>query len=151
MRKRPRYDDDGNAVPAPTYNRYGDYTLPRPNGDRDELLQTYRADYTAASFPEETVAALRQVYNEFQAQGVEVLFAYAPRNHSALTEESTYDARQALDVYLRELLPVPFLLSIEDSLYPGWQCYLIDNHLSDEGVRLHMDRILRALTDLYGL
>ena len=145
-----RYDDDGSAVPAPTYNRYGDYTLPRPNGDRDELLQTYRADYTAASFPPETVTALRQVYNEFQARGVEVLFAYAPRNHSALTEESTYDARQALDAYLRELLPVKFLLSIEDSLYPGWQCYLIDNHLSDEGVRLHMDRILRALTDLYG-
>ena len=145
-----QYDDDGNAVSRPTYNQYGDYILPRPNGDRDELLQTYRADYTVNAFPPETVNAINRIYREFQDKGVTVLFAYAPRNHSALTEESVPEAQQALDMYLREHITAPFLLTLADSLYPAQQCYLIDNHLSDEGVQLHMKKILPALTALLG-
>lgn len=139
------YDDDGNAVFSPTYNQYGDYTLPRAGGDRDELLQTYLAAYTPEAFPEATVEALNGVYREFQALGVKALFAYAPRNHSALTADSTPEARAALDRHLRAALCVPVILPIEDSLYPATLCYLIDNHLSDEGVRQHMARFLPAL------
>ena len=144
------YDDDGNPVSEPTYNPYGDTTLPRPDGDRDELLQSYRADYTAASFPPETAESLMRVYREFRQLGVTVLFAYAPRNHSALTEESTPQSREALDAALREELDVPFLLPIEESLYPGQLCYLIDNHLTDHGAALHTQKIIRALEAFLG-
>ena len=142
------YDDDGHPVPYSTYNLYGDYVLIRPNGDRDELLQSYRADYTVASFPEEMVEALNRVYREFQEKGVLVLFTYAPRNHSALTEESTPEARRALHAYLRAALCVPVIQDIEEGLFPGTACYLIDNHLSDEGVRTHMENVLRALKEM---
>ncbi|MBQ6565183.1 MAG: leucine-rich repeat protein [Clostridia bacterium] len=145
------FDDDGNAASKPTYNCYGDYTLARPNGNADVLLQSYRADYTEASFLPETINSLDRIYQEFKDLGVKVFFAYAPRNHSALTEESISEARLALDRYLRERLHVPFLLSIEDSLYYGWQCYLIDNHLSDEGVKIHMYKIQSALAEQLGL
>jgi hypothetical protein len=145
------FDDDGNAASKPTYNCYGDYTLARPNGNADVLLQSYRADYTEASFLPETINSLDRIYQEFMDLGVKVFFAYAPRNHSALTEESISEARLALDRYLRERLHVPFLLSIEDSLYYGWQCYLIDNHLSDEGVKIHMYKIQSALAEQLGL
>ena len=139
------YDDDGNAVSERTYNQFGDYVLQRTGAERDELLQTYLADYTEAGFPDETVEALNRVYREFQAQGVQVLFAYAPRNHSALTETSTPEARALLDLSLRERLCVPMLLNMEESLYPATRFYLIDNHLSNEGVRLHMQRVVPAL------
>ena len=140
-----RYDDDGNAIPYDTYNRYGDYTLHRPNGERDELLQSYRAAYTPEAFPDELIEALNRVYREFQAKDVEVLFAYAPRNHSALTPESTEEARRALHERLCEKLAAPVVIDIEDSLYSGVYCYLIDNHLSDSGVAMHMDKLIRAL------
>ena len=144
------YDDDGNAVAVRTYNQYGDYTLPRGGAQEDVLLQTYLADYTQAGFPAETVEALNRVYREFQELGVRTFFVYAPRNHSALTEESTKEARQALDRYLRETLCVPVLLDMEDSLYPATQFYLIDNHLSSAGVSVHMQKILPALREALG-
>ena len=34
---------------------------------------------------------------------------------------------------------------MEESLYPATRFYLIDNHLSNEGVRLHMQRVVPAL------
>ena len=37
------------------------------------------------------------------------------------------------------------LLNMEESLYPATRFYLIDNHLSNEGVRLHMQRVVPAL------
>ena len=142
-----RWDDDGNPSPVPTYNRFGDYTLPRQGAEKDEMLQSFRANYTLNAFPEETVEALNRVYREFEGLGVKVLYAYAPRNHSALTEESTPEKRAELDVYLREKLCVPVVLGMEESLYPATLFYLIDNHLSDEGVRLHMQHLLPGLRE----
>ena len=140
------FDDEGNPVPERTYNRFGDYILQRQGAERDELLQTYLADYTEDAFPDATVEALNRIYREFQQRGVRTFFVYAPRNHSALTAESTPEARAQLDRSLRDRLCVPVLLDIEESLYPATRFYLIDNHLSNEGVRLHMQKILPALS-----
>lgn len=142
-----RFDDDGNAIMYDTYNQYGDYTLVREGAASDELLQHVRPDYTVEAFPLSMIESLSGVYQAFEARGVRVFFTYAPRNHSALTENSTPTNRQQLHAWLTQNLHVPMLLDIEDSLYPGQYFYLIDNHLSDGGVYLHTKKIIQALQD----
>lgn len=139
------YDDDGNPSFSDTYNIYGDYTLLRSGGGWDGMLMYYRADYTVKAFPVKLIESLNRVYREFQAQGVRVLFAYAPRNHSSLTAESTEKARRALHEHLEAHLCVPIIIDMTEGLYPGTFFYLIDSHLNDEGVYVHTKRIINAL------
>lgn len=141
------YDDDGNRAFHDTYNVYGDYTLLRSGGGRDGMLMYYRADYTVKAFPVTLIESLNQVYREFQTQGVRVLFAYAPRNHSSLTEESTVQERQTLHEHLKAHLCVPIIIDMAEGLYPGTYFYLIDSHLNDEGVYVHTKRIINALRE----
>ncbi|MCI8539484.1 MAG: leucine-rich repeat protein [Oscillospiraceae bacterium] len=139
------YDDDGNYYAFSTYNQYGDFILPRPNSERDERLRHNIADYTASSIPPEYVERLNQVYRAFQARGVAVYFTYTPRNRSSLTGASTPAARQALHQHLTELLRVPVISELEDSLYSGVYFYLIDSHLSSEGAALRTERVIADL------
>lgn len=139
------FDDDGHAVLYNTYNQYGDYTLIREGAVQDVLLQHIRADYTAEAFPQSIIDSLNSVYRSFEQLGVHVFFTYAPRNHSSLTEQSTPANRQRLHSWLEQTLCVPLLLDIEESLYPGQYFYLIDNHLSDDGVYLHTKKIIQSL------
>lgn len=139
------YDDDGNRYLFATYNANGDFILPRPNGQRDELLQHTRADYTTASFPPEVLEALNTQYRKFREDGITVLFTYTPRNRSSLTEASTPSNREVLDHLLRETLCVPVISELEASLYSGVYFYLIDSHLSTEGAEIYTQRIIADL------
>ncbi len=139
------YDDEGNHYMRDTYNEYGDLILHRPNGKHDELLQHMRAAYTPAPFTAERLAALNREYQRFLTQGIDVLFTYSPRNRSSLTPESTPEARAALDALLRDTLCVPVISGIEESLYSGVYFYLIDNHLSSEGVQIRTERVIQNL------
>ena len=73
---------------------------------------------------------LNAVYDKFTADGIRVLFTYAPRNKAALSEESDSDALAELDAWLRETLHAEVISPIEDSLYPGRYLFGTDNHLS---------------------
>jgi len=139
------YDDDGNYYAFPTYNQYGDFILPRPNGERDELLTHNIADYTVDNIPPAYVDSLNAVYQRFLDQGIAVYFTYTPRNWSSLTEESTPQAWRALHEYLSENLCVPVISDIEDYLFSGVYFYLIDSHLSDQGVAMRTERIIADL------
>lgn len=139
------YDDDGNQYLLDTYNQYGDFILPRPNGTHDVLLQHMRANYTVTPYTEERLAALNREYQKFLDKGVAVYFAYTPRNRSSLTPESTPQARAELDQWLREELIVPVITDIESSLYSGIYFFIIDSHLSDEGVSMHTEKVINAL------
>lgn len=139
------YDDDGNRYGFATYNAQGDLILPRPNAQRDEPLQKLQADYTAASFPPEVLEAMNSRYRAFQEKGVQVLFTYTPRNRSSLTARSTPQQRQTLDELLRSGLCVPVISDLEGSLYSGIYFYLIDSHLSTEGVQHFTQRIIENL------
>ena len=139
------YDDEGNHYMRDTYNEYGDLILHRPNGKHDELLQHMRAAYTPAPFTAERLAALNREYQRFLTQGIDVLFTYSPRNQSSLTPESTPEARAALDALLRDTLCVPVISGIEESLYSGVYFYLIDSHLSSEGVQIRTERVIQNL------
>jgi len=139
------YDDDGNYYAFPTYNQYGDLTLPRPNSGRDVRLRNNIADYTVNNIPPEYVERLNGVYGTFLDKGIAVYFTYTPRNRRSLTQESTPAARQALHEYLTERLCVPVISDIEDSLYSGIYFYLIDSHLSSEGAGIRTQRVIADL------
>lgn len=138
-------DEDGHEVGFRTYNDYGDFIYPRPNGVDGELLKFIRTDYTVEGIPEAAVQTLNRELIRFQDDGVEVFFTFAPRNISSLTESSTLQARKALQVYLTQTLAVPVISDMEDYLYPSRYFYEIDNHLSDEGVQLRTAKIIEDL------
>ena len=139
------FDDDGNRYDYPTYNQYGDFVLIRPNSPRDELLKWGLADYTVNAFPMETVQSLNRVYERFLADGITVYFTYTPRNIRAITPESTVSARRELHGHLVNTLCVPVISDIEESLFSGIYFYLIDSHLSTEGVQIRTERIIADL------
>ncbi len=139
------YDDDGNHYDTPTYNVYGDFILNRPNGTQDVLLKTYQAEYTCDSFPQKTIDSINAVYGRFLDEKITVYFTYAPRNRSSLTASSTLAERRKLQAYLEENLIVPVISDIEDSLFSGIYCYLIDNHLSTEGVEMRTEQFIKDL------
>ncbi|MBR6954079.1 MAG: leucine-rich repeat protein [Clostridia bacterium] len=140
------YDDEGNRYPYATYDRYGDFILPRPNRDSDERQHANMADYTPESFPEETLAGLNRVYRRFLDRGVRVYFTYTPRNASSLTPESTPEKRRALHRLLCDALCVPVISELEDSLLPGRYFWKIDSHPSTEGAAIRTRQVIRDLT-----
>ncbi len=140
------FDEDGNAVDYETYNEYGDFIFLRPNEKQDVMHRYVRTDYTVAAFPIEMVEALNRALGMFTERGVAVYFSYAPRNWSSLTPKSTPAARSALHEYLKEHLAVPLISEMEDHLYSGVYFYEIDNHLSDEGVDIRTERVIRDLS-----
>ena len=129
----------------PTYNKYGDIITLRANNKVDIMLKYVRADYTAASFTEARLEGLNREYRRFLDKGVRLLFTYTPRNRSSITEESTPENRAALHRLLKESLCVPVISNIEDSLMSGEFFFVIDSHLSNEGVRLHTLQIIEDL------
>lgn len=139
------YDDDGNYYAFPTYNRYGDFVLPRENAERDELHRRNIADYTVDSFPAEAIESLNAVYRSFLDEGITVYFSYTPRNRSSLTEASTPEARAALHEYLCASLSVPVISEMEDYLLSGVYFWQIDSHTSSEGAAIRTERLIEDL------
>lgn len=139
------YDDDGYRRNADTYNQYGDLSMLREGTKIDVMLQHVRADYRPEPFTQKLLDALNGVHRQFLDKGVQVLFSYSPRNRSSLTEQSTPENRQALHKLLKASLQVPVILPMEESLLSGEYFYLIDSHLSSEGVRVFTEKIIQAL------
>ncbi len=140
-----RFDDDGNSYLIDTYNEYGDFILPRPDGDSDGRLRDNIADYTVGNITPRRIACLNRALAPFVQQGVRVLFAYTPRNSASLTKESTPENRGKLEEQLQALIEVPVVSRLEDSLFPGRLFWLIDSHLSTNGARLRTERIIEDL------
>ena len=47
------YDEAGNPVGTPSYNRYGDYIVPRPDAASDDPVYGLPVEYTVKAFPKE--------------------------------------------------------------------------------------------------
>lgn len=140
------FDEDGGLVDTPSYNRYGDYILYRPNAAGETPIYGLPVDYTVRSFPKGAfIHPLNAEYQRFLDRGVKVYFTYAPRNRLAVSEDSAPQALAELDAYFRENLCVPVLGSIESSLVSGVYLYGTDNHLSTEGVALRTEETIAAL------
>lgn len=140
------FDEDGNPVETPSYNAYGDYILYRPNAQSPEPIYGLPVNYTVMGYPKAMyLDPLNEMYGRFLERSVRVYFTYAPRNSLAISEDSTYEARQELDHYFRENLIVPVLGTLEESLWSGVYLYGTDNHLSTEGVAIRTERIIGQL------
>ena len=143
------YDEDGRQVSSPSYNKYGDYIVYRPNASDDAPIYDLPVNYTAGAFSKALyIDPLNAVYDNFTADGIRVLFTYAPRNKSALSEESDAAALAELDAWFRETLHAEVISPIEDSLYPGRYLFGTDNHLSTDGVAIRSERIRRDLEEV---
>lgn len=140
-----QYDDDGNRVDEPTYNQYGDYTLDRPNSERDEMHRPIPADYTTETVTKERIEALDRKMELFTQKGTDVLFTYAPRNRSSLTEESTPENIHKMEKLLKDTLVIPVISDIDDYFYSGIYFYEIDNHLSSEGAGMRTDQVIQDM------
>lgn len=140
-----QYDDDGNSIGYPTYNEYGDYILERPNSESDEMHRIIPADYTTDNITRERLQALNKELARFTEKGVDVVFTYAPRNRSSLTETSTKERMDETEKLLRETLAIPVISEMEDYFYSGIYFYKIDNHLSTEGAQMRTEQIIDDL------
>lgn len=139
------YDEDGAVSAGKSYNEYGDYILYRPNADTDEPVYGLPVKYTVSAFPDNFIESLNRMYTRYLDRGITVYFTYAPRNSLALSDDSTAAERQKLHAYFQEMLCVPVISDLEESLYPGRYLYGTDNHLSTEGVSLRTEQIIKDL------
>ena len=140
------FDEDGNPVSSPSYNRYGDYIVPRPDAGTDDPVYGLPVEYTVKAFPKELyLDSFNKEYRLFTERGIHVWFTYAPRNRQAVSEESTPEERKRLDSWLREGLCVPVISPLEESLFPGHLLSGTDNHLSDAGVQIRTEHVLRDI------
>ena len=142
------YDDDGRYYAFSTYNAYGDFILPRPDGDHDGLLRHNIADYTLCGVTPQAVSSLNEALTPFTDRGIRVFFSYTPRNRDSLTEGSTFEERERLHNYLKSALKVPVISDIEDYLMPGRYFWLIDSHLSTNGAMMRTERVIRDLKNV---
>lgn len=143
------FDEDGRQVSSPSYNEYGDYIVYRPNAEDDAPIYDLPVNYTVGAFPKTAyIDPLNAVYDKFAADGIRVLFTYAPRNKSALSGESDSAALAELDAWFRDTLHAEVISPIEDSLYPGRYLFGTDNHLSTDGVAIRSERIRRDLEEV---
>ena len=143
------FDEDGRPVSSPSYNEYGDYIVYRPNAEDDAPIYDLPVNYTVGSFSKAAyIDPLNAVYDKFSADGIRVLFTYAPRNKSALSKESDSTALAELDAWFRDTLHAEVISPIEDSLYPGRYLFGTDNHLSTDGVLIRTERIRRDLEEV---
>ena len=74
-----------------------------------------------------------------------MLFTYAPRNRSSLTEESTPENIHKMEKLLKDTLVIPVISDIDDYFYSGIYFYEIDNHLSSEGAGMRTDQVIQDM------
>lgn len=140
------FDEDGEPVSRPSYNEYGDYVVYRPNARSEAPIYGLPVQYAVSAFSKERfIDPLNRMYRRFLDKNIAVYFTYSPRNSQAISEDSTPRARAALDAYLRSELCIPVISELEDSLWSGIYLYGTDNHLSTEGVDIHMRRFIPQL------
>lgn len=139
------FDEDGNPCEEPSYNKYGDYVVPRPNNEELKLFGTRRACYNKKYFPEEYIESLNDAYALFTEKGVTVLFEYSPRSRTSITDDSDYLTAAELGLYLENQLTVPVIGQIEDSLMSAYYFFGTDNHLSDDGVQIYTKRVTEEI------
>ena len=152
-RTNPRfYDDDNHFYYTPTYNIQGDMIMKRePTQQSGRIYQrelTYQKEYLFDNNVFDLVGCLNNVYKQWQDFGVNILFSYAPKNIDCLEQGSTKEKRAELHQYLKSSLCVPVLEDIEDSFYPAYDFYLIDNHLTNDGAKLRTEKTITALKKL---
>lgn len=144
-----RFDDDMNRYNYDTYNKYGDFTLDRPDNPEDAWISQELCEYTPGRFEDYLFDSYNSVYKELKNDGVQLLFTYAPKNMNCLTYNSSQDQINALDELIRQKIECPVISNIWDSLMQGYYFYLIDNHLSNNGASIRTTNVIEDLRNYF--
>ena len=141
------YDEDGNRVAAPSYNRYGDYVVYRPNNEKRTTFGVKRAFYNKKYFPLEYLEDFNGCFAKLKEKGARLYFDDAPRMDISLSEDSTPSSIEELSSYWEEHVDMAFLSQVGDGLMDPLYFYGTDNHLSSEGVAIRTKKVISALLD----
>lgn len=139
------YDENNEFKNTRTYNDYGDYTYYRPNNAEEKLFGIKRASYNKYDFSKSYLDSFNKVIDKFLNKGIKVYFTYSPRSEKSITKNSTKNAIDELDIYLRNNLNSPIISPIADSLINAFYFYNTDNHLSTDGVEKRTKNLINDL------
>ena len=140
------FDEDRVPCDTPSYNKYGDYVLHRPDNVDGRLFGVKRAAFDPDAISEACWAGLDRVFGAFAERGAEVLFTWSPRSRRSVTAGSTPEAIAALGAEARERLRARVISDPEDALMEALWFYGTDNHLSTNGAALHTQKVIEDLT-----
>lgn len=139
------YDEDGQKLPSPSYNRWGDYIVYRENNLSEKNFGIKRAFYHPDYFTEMDIQGINAVYDSFAQKGITVYFTYSPRSKNSISDDSTPASMKMLEDLLNSKLHATIISSIDDSLWEPLYFYGTDNHLSTEGANLHTQKVIEDL------
>ena len=140
-----QYDEDGNRVTSPSYNRYGDYVVYRKNNDSMKPFGVKRAFYNKKYFLKEYLDNFNACFTMLSDKKVSLIYDYSPRMDISISEDSNKETIEELDIYLKENINMEFISSTSISLMSPLYFYATDNHLSTEGVNIRTRRVIDKL------
>lgn len=139
------YDDDQHYYSYKIYNEYMDFSLERYGDVESGRIYQPEIDYTTKRFTDEVFNTYNNFYKNYTTKNIKILFTYAPRNIDSLTVESTLENRQELEKLIQQKLNLTIISKLEDSFYPAYDFYLIDDHLTSEGAIIRTKKIIEDL------
>lgn len=139
------FDDDGAEYTNKIYDEYLDFSLLRYGEVLSGRMFQPEIDYTTERFYEGFLDTYNTFYDDFTTKDVSVYFTYAPRNIDSLTEASVPEKRRELEALLNEKIHLPIISKMEDSFYPAYDFYKIDDHLTTEGAIFRTKKVIEDL------
>ena len=140
-----QYDEDGNKVSSPSYNKYGDYVVYRKNNEELKSFGVKRAFYNKKYFLKEYLDNFNNCFDLLRNRKVSLYYDYSPRMDISISDDSNKETVDELDSYLKENIEMQFISSASISLMSPLYFYGTDNHLSTEGVNIRTKRVINEL------
>ena len=140
-----QYDEDGNKVSSPSYNKYGDYVVYRKNNEELKSFGVKRAFYNKKYFLKEYLDNFNNCFDLLRNRKVSLYYDYSPRMDISISDDSNKETVDELDSYLKENIEMQFISSTSISLMSPLYFYGTDNHLSTEGVNIRTKRVINEL------
>ena len=140
-----QYDEDGNKVSSPSYNKYGDYVVYRKSNEELKSFGVKRAFYNKKYFLKEYLDNFNNCFDLLRNRKVSLYYDYSPRMDISISDDSNKETVDELDSYLKENIEMQFISSASISLMSPLYFYGTDNHLSTEGVNIRTKRVINEL------
>lgn len=141
------FDDDGNRHTEKLYNQYLDFSMERIGEVKEGRIYQPEIDFTTKRFTDGYFESYNSFYRNYTKKDIRIYFTYSPRNKDSLTEESTFENRKRLEELLKQKIGLPIISSFEDCLYPAYDFYLIDDHLTSEAAIVRTKKVIEDLKD----
>lgn len=139
------FDDDGNHHSEKLYNQYLDFSMERIGEVKEGRIYQPEIDFTTKRFTDAYLDSYNNFYQNYTEKDIRIYFTYSPRNKDSLTEESTPENRKRLEELLKRKIELPIISSFEDCLYPAYDFYLIDDHLTSEASIIRTKKVIEDL------